>query len=111
MSIAAGAPVLEMRGVEVAIETRDGARRRITYGVDLALHRGRTVALVGESGCGKSVTGLAAMNLLTPPLRLASGRIHLATEQCRPVQRAGAHLPAPAAQSQHGRYPRSGSPL
>ena len=44
--------------------------------VDLTLHKGETLALVGESGCGKSVTALSAMRLIpTPPGKFESGRI------------------------------------
>ena len=68
--------VLEMRGLTIGVESASGAAHRITHGIDLALHRGRTLALVGESGCGKSVTALAALNLLAPPLRILAGSIH-----------------------------------
>ena len=45
--------------------------------VSFTVAEGEMLALVGESGCGKSVTALAAMRLLPPALRLASGRILL----------------------------------
>jgi len=67
--------VLEMRGVEIGVDRPGGATYSITHDVDLTLHRGRTLALVGESGCGKSVTALAALNLLAPPLRILRGSI------------------------------------
>ena len=41
---------------------------KLVYGVDLELRRGETLALVGESGCGKSITALAIMGLLPPGL-------------------------------------------
>jgi peptide/nickel transport system ATP-binding protein len=71
-------PVLRMRGLSVELAPVGAVPRRITANVDLALHLGRTLALVGESGCGKSVTALAAMRLLSLPLRLGAGEIELA---------------------------------
>ena len=50
---------------------------RAVDGVSFALHRGRTLGVVGESGCGKSVTSLAIMRLVQqPPGRYAGGRIN-----------------------------------
>ncbi len=46
-------------------------------GVDLEVPRGRTVGIVGESGCGKSVLSLSVMRLVAHPGRVASGRIEL----------------------------------
>ena len=44
--------------------------------MDLTINKGETLALVGESGCGKSVTALSAMRLIpTPPGKFESGRI------------------------------------
>ena len=44
-------------------------------GVSLSVQRGKTLGIVGESGCGKSVLSLSAMRLVPPPGRIASGRI------------------------------------
>jgi len=44
-------------------------------GVDLSVGRGRTLGIVGESGCGKSVLSLSVMRLVPPPGRIAAGRI------------------------------------
>ena len=56
-------PLLELRRLAVSFATDDGTVRAVD-GIDLALQRGRTLGLVGESGCGKSVTSLAVMGLL-----------------------------------------------
>ena len=58
------APVLAIAGLGVEIARQEAAPIAITRDVDLELHAGRTVALVGERGCGKSSSALAVMNLL-----------------------------------------------
>ena len=59
--------VLEVRNLKVAFPCPGGIIRAVE-GIDLATKRGECVALVGESGCGKSVTALSIMKLLrTPP--------------------------------------------
>jgi oligopeptide/dipeptide ABC transporter ATP-binding protein len=69
-----GEPLLEVEGLEVHFPVgrrRDGRVVRAVDGIDLTLHRGETVGLVGESGCGKSTTGLALLRLVEP----TAGRI------------------------------------
>jgi len=54
---------------------RDGAAARALDGVSFGVERGRVMGLVGESGCGKSVTALAVMRLVPSPGRITAGRI------------------------------------
>ncbi|SKA38643.1 peptide/nickel transport system ATP-binding protein [Enhydrobacter aerosaccus] len=68
------APLLELRQLAVSFATDDGTVRAVD-GIDLALQRGRTLGLVGESGCGKSVTSLAIMGLLPPDHSRVSGEV------------------------------------
>src|SRR5476651_2919108 len=63
MSETSDAPLLELKSLTVSFATDDGIVHAVD-GIDLALARGRTLGLVGESGCGKSVTSLAVMGLL-----------------------------------------------
>jgi peptide/nickel transport system ATP-binding protein len=69
------AALLELRQLSVSFATDDGIVRAVD-GIDLALQRGRTLGLVGESGCGKSVTSLAVMGLLPPENSKVSGEVH-----------------------------------
>ena len=64
-----------MRGLRTVFDT-DRGRVAAVDGVSFAVHRGETVGLVGESGCGKSVTSLSIMGLVPdPPGRIAEGQI------------------------------------
>lgn len=56
-------PLLQVKNLKIEFQT-DRAKILAVDGVDLALGKGKTLGLVGESGCGKSVTALAVMGLL-----------------------------------------------
>jgi oligopeptide/dipeptide ABC transporter ATP-binding protein len=63
-------PLLEVRDLRVAF-AGEGGELPAVRGVSLRLEPGETLALVGESGCGKSVTALALMRLLDPGARVS----------------------------------------
>ena len=69
-------PLLRIQNLNVSFETENGNVRSVR-GVDLTVNSGETLALVGESGCGKSVTALSVLRLLpSPPALFESGSIH-----------------------------------
>ena len=72
-----GAPLLRIEGLRTVFGGAAAAMPEIAAvdGVDLDLGRGRTLGIVGESGCGKSILSLSIMRLLPRPGRIASGRI------------------------------------
>jgi ABC-type dipeptide/oligopeptide/nickel transport system ATPase component len=68
-------PLLEVRGLRTTF-TSEGVAFAAVDGVSFTLESGRTLGLVGESGCGKSVTALSIMGLVPdPPGRIESGEI------------------------------------
>jgi peptide/nickel transport system ATP-binding protein len=70
-----GERLLEIRGLKTHFATDEGWVHAVD-GVDLAIDRGETLGVVGESGCGKSVTALSVMKLLAmPPARIVAGEI------------------------------------
>ncbi|KUL51692.1 ABC transporter ATP-binding protein [Streptomyces sp. NRRL S-1521] len=76
---ASGAPaapkLLDVRDLRVEFRTRDGVAHAVN-GVDYSVAAGETLAVLGESGSGKSVTAQAVMGILdTPPGRITSGEI------------------------------------
>jgi peptide/nickel transport system ATP-binding protein len=65
--------VLDVRDLRVSFPAPDGHRFHPVDGVSFSLDRGETLALVGESGCGKSLTSLALLRLIPPPGRVDAG--------------------------------------
>jgi len=69
------APLLEVRNLETHFHTQDGVVKAVD-GVSFYVNRGETLGIVGESGCGKSVTSLSIMRLIpNPPGKIAGGQI------------------------------------
>jgi peptide/nickel transport system ATP-binding protein len=75
----AGDAVLDVRGLEVDIPVADGMLHAVR-GVSLQARRGETLCIVGESGCGKSLTALALMSLLPGTARRRAERMTFAGE-------------------------------
>jgi peptide/nickel transport system ATP-binding protein len=88
------APLLEIRGLKVHFATDDGMVRAVD-GVDLSIARGETLGVVGESGCGKTVSAMSVLKLIAmPPGRIVEGQIlwrgrdlvPLRSEQLNPIR-------------------------
>jgi peptide/nickel transport system ATP-binding protein len=69
------APLLEIRGLKTHFATDDGILQAVD-GVDIRLNKGETLCVVGESGCGKTVTAMSILKLIAmPPGRIVQGEI------------------------------------
>ncbi|EKE72124.1 ABC transporter ATP-binding protein [Oceanibaculum indicum] len=72
---AGGDALLRIRGLKTHFKTDDGWVRAVD-GVDLTLNRGETLGVVGESGCGKTVTAMSVLKLIPmPPAKIVEGEI------------------------------------
>jgi peptide/nickel transport system ATP-binding protein len=69
-------PVLEVRGLRVSFPTRHDTVNAVSD-VSFSIARGEILGVVGESGAGKSMTGLATLGLLEPPGHISAGQIFL----------------------------------
>jgi len=69
-------PLLEIRSLTTVFPTRRGLVRAVS-GLDLTLARGELLGLVGESGCGKSVSMLSILRLVSHPGRIVAGEVLL----------------------------------
>lgn len=67
-------PLLEVEGLKTHFSLDEGVVRAVD-GVDLTVRSGTTVCLVGETGCGKSVTARSILGLVEPPGRVVAGHI------------------------------------
>ena len=74
-SVTSNSPLLHIKGLKTYFATDEGQVQAVD-GVDLTIGRGETVCVVGESGCGKTVTALSVLKLIAmPPGRIAGGQI------------------------------------
>jgi len=67
-------PLLEVKNLKTYFYTEDGVVKAVD-GVDFHVYPGEVMGLVGESGCGKSVTSLSIMRLISRPGKIAGGEI------------------------------------
>ena len=68
-------PLLDIRGLKTHFATDDGMVQAVD-GVDITIGRGETVGVVGESGCGKTVTALSVLKLIAmPPGKIVAGQV------------------------------------
>ena len=75
------APLLEVENLHVRFETSRGTVRAVE-GISYTVNRGEIVAIVGESGCGKSVSSLAIMRLLAKTGRVTRARSRSTAATC-----------------------------
>ena len=69
-------PLLEIQNLATVFPTESGLAKAVDD-VSIKIDRGRVLGIVGESGCGKSITSLSILRLIPPPGRIASGKILL----------------------------------
>ena len=69
-------PLLEVQDLKTYFYTEEGVLKAVD-GVSFLVNREETLGLIGESGCGKSVTALSILRIVSPPGRLVDGRILL----------------------------------
>jgi len=69
-----GDVLVEIKDLHTYFHLAEGTVRAVD-GVDLAIHRGETLGIVGESGCGKSITAMSLMQLVPPPGKIEGGEI------------------------------------
>ena len=72
----AEAPLLEVRNLKTYFYTQDGVVKAVD-GVSLTVDDGKTLGVVGESGCGKSITAMSILRLIGRPGRIVEGEIVL----------------------------------
>jgi peptide/nickel transport system ATP-binding protein len=81
--------LLEIKGLKTHFKTEDGWLHAVD-GVDISVERGETVCVVGESGCGKTVTAMTVLKLIPmPPGRIVAGQVLWQGRDLVPLDNAG----------------------
>ena len=75
-------PILEVKGLKTYFYTEEGVLPGVD-GLDFTLEQGKVLAIVGESGCGKSVTSLSILRIVqSPPGRIIAGKSFITAKTC-----------------------------
>ena len=74
MTIAADSPLIDVRDLSVVIDRDEGVVRPLN-GVSFRIDTGQAVGIVGESGCGKTMTSNALLRILPPAAEITNGHI------------------------------------
>ncbi|SEE59336.1 peptide/nickel transport system ATP-binding protein [Rhizobiales bacterium GAS191] len=82
-----GETLLSVEGLRIDLAI-GGSRHAVVKDVSFTIERGETLGLVGESGCGKSITALALIGLLRPPLSVGGGHIRFKNLDIRDLSSA-----------------------
>ncbi len=82
-----GERLLDIRGLKTHFDTRDGVVKAVDA-VDIHVDRGEVLGIVGESGCGKSVTSLSVMGLIAHPGEIVAGEILLDGQDITKMKKA-----------------------
>jgi len=76
--------LVEIQGVSVNFYTYEGVVQALSE-LDLDIYQGETLGLVGETGCGKTMTALSILRLIMPPGKIESGKIYFYTDGGSPI--------------------------
>ncbi|HZS84461.1 MAG TPA: ABC transporter ATP-binding protein [Stellaceae bacterium] len=79
--------ILRITDLRIAARTEEGEEKILVQGIDLTLHRGEVLGLIGESGAGKSTIGLAALAYARPGCTIIGGEIRYAGTDIRTLSR------------------------
>jgi ABC-type dipeptide/oligopeptide/nickel transport system ATPase component len=79
-------PLLEVKNLQTQFTTRRGIVRAVN-GISFQMREGELVGLVGETGCGKSVTARSVLGLIRPPGRIVEGEIDFEGTSLRELSR------------------------
>ena len=84
-------PLLEIKDLHTRFHTLDGVVKAVD-GIDFEVYPGETLGLVGESGCGKSITAMSVMQLIqSPPGKIVDGEIWLHRQGGQDRQQGSGH--------------------
>ncbi len=85
-------PLVEVENLRIEFDVRAGIVKAVD-GLNMTIYRGRTLGVIGESGCGKSVTARAILNMIPKPGKITSGEIryHRQTKLERAADGRGGH--------------------